>query len=270
MEKISDELVKSLINFGKKGIIALIIFIVGFKIINFIINKLKKGKVFNKLDKTTSSFLLSILSVILKVVIIITCAGEVGIPMTSIITLIGSIGLAIGLALQGGLSNIAGGVLIMIFKPFRVGDFIESGSNSGTVKEINIFNTIISTYDNRMIVIPNGDLSNSVVINYSKYPERMLDILVTVDYKSDLKLVRTVLLDIANDCKYRIEDKDILIALKEHSDSSLIYTFRIWVNNSDYWKARFELLEKIKTEFDKNNISIPFPQLDVHLENKKS
>ena len=117
-----------------------------------------------------------------------------------------------------------------------------------------------------MIVIPNGGLSNSVVVNYSKYPERMLDISVTVDYKSDLKLVKKVLLDIANNCEYRIENKDILIALKEHADSALVYTFRLWVKNSDYWKAKFELLEKIKMEFDNNKISIPFPQLDVHLD----
>jgi len=266
MDKISDELIKGLIEISKKGLIALIIFIVGFKIINFVIKKLKKGKVFNKLDKTTSSFLLSIISVILKAVVIITCAGELGIPMTSIVTLIGSIGLAVGLALQGGLTNIAGGLLIMIFKPFRVGDFIDNGSSSGTVKEINIFNTVLATYDNKMIVIPNGNLSNTVVTNYSRYPERMIDIPVTVDYKSDLKLVKKVLEDIAKDCKFRIESKDILIALKEHSDSSLIYTFRIWVDNKDYWTARFELLEKIKTEFDKHNISIPFPQLDVHLD----
>ena len=265
MEKISEEFIEGLISISKKGLVALIILIIGFKLINFFINRLKKGKIFNKLEKTTSSFLLSIISVLLKSIIIITCAGELGIPMTSIITLIGSIGLALGLALQGGLSNIAGGVLIMIFKPFKVGDYIDNGSNSGTVKEINIFNTVLSTYDNKMIVIPNGNLSNSVVINYSKYPDRMLDIPITVDYSSDLKLVKKVLNNIAENCPYRIENKDILIALKEHADSSLIFTFRIWVKNTDYWKARFELLEKIKEEFDKNNISTPFPQLDVHL-----
>lgn len=265
MHKISEELVNGLIDIGKRGLVALIILVIGFKVINFLINRLKKGKGFNKLEKTTSSFLLSIISVVLKSIVIITCAGELGIPMTSIITLIGSIGLALGLALQGGLSNIAGGVLIMIFKPFRVGDFIDNGSYSGSVKEINIFHTVLATYDNKMIVIPNGNLSNSIVTNYSKYPDRMLDILVTVDYGSDLDLVKKVLNDIAKKCQYRIEDKDILIALKEHSDSSLVYTFRIWVKNSDYWTARFELLEKIKREFDKNNISIPFPQLDVHL-----
>ena len=258
MDKISSELINGLVDIGKRGLIALIILIVGFKIVNFIINKMKK-------DKTAKSFLLSIIGVILKSIIVITCAGELGIPMTSIIALIGSIGLALGLALQGGLSNIAGGVLIMIFKPFKVGDFIDNGTYSGTVKEINIFNTIISTYDNKMVVIPNGCLSNSTVVNYSKYPERMLDIPVTVDYTSDLKQVKKVLEKIAKDCQYRIEDKDIVIALKEHSDSSLIYTFRIWVNNSDYWTAKFELLEKIKLEFDNNNISIPYPQLDVHV-----
>ena len=266
MKKIIDEFVNGSVYLVNRLIVASIILIIGFKLVNFLINRIKKGKGFNKLEKTTQSFLASILSVLLKSIVIVTCAGELGIPMTSIITLIGSVGLALGLALQGGLSNIAGGVMIMIFKPFKVGDFINNGTNSGTVKEINIFHTVLSTYDNKMIVIPNGNLSNSVVINYSRYPERLLDIPVTVDYKSNLNDVKKVLTKIANECQYRIEDKDILIALKEHSDSSLIYTFRIWVKNSDYWQAKFELLEKIKNEFDKNNISIPYPQLDVHLD----
>ena len=265
MEKISQELGNGLIDIAKRGTVAIIILVIGFKLVNFLLKRIKKGKGFNKLEKTTQSFLSSILSILLKCIVIITCAGELGIPMTSIITLIGSVGLALGLALQGGLSNIAGGVMIMIFKPFRVGDFIDNGTNSGTVKEINIFHTVLSTYDNKMIVIPNGNLSNSVVVNYSKYQERLLDITVTVDYKSDLETVKKVLTEIANDCQYRIENKEVLIALKEHSDSSLVYTFRIWVKNSDYWIAKFELLEEIKKEFDKNKISIPFPQLDVHL-----
>ncbi len=267
MEKISEELITGLIDIAKRSLIAIVILVIGFKLINFLLKRIKKGKGFNKLEKTTGSFLASCISILLKSIVIITCAGELGIPMTSIITLIGSIGLALGLALQGGLSNIAGGVLIMIFKPFRVGDFIDNGTYSGTVKEINIFHTTLSTYDNKMIVIPNGNLSNSTVINYSRYPERLLDITVTVDYKSNLEFVKKVLTDVVNNCQYKIDDKEILIALKEHADSALIYTCRIWVKNSDYWKARFELLETIKIEFDKNKISIPYPQLDVHLDN---
>ena len=266
MNNISEELVNGLVDITKRGVVALIILVIGFKLVNYFLKIIKKGKGFNKLEKTAQSFLLSILGVLLKSIVIITCAGELGIPMTSIITLIGSIGLALGLALQGGLSNIAGGVMIMVFKPFKVGDFIDNGTYSGAVKEINIFHTVLSTYDNKMIVIPNGNLSNSAVTNYSKYPERMLDITITVDYKSDLKNVKKVLNDIAEKCQYRIPDKDILIALKDYADSSLVYTFRIWVNNPDYWKAKFELLETIKNEFDKNGISIPYPQLDVHLD----
>ena len=266
MKKVLDELVDGSVYLVNRGIVALITLIIGFKIINFIIKRIKKGKGFNKLEKTTQSFLASLISILLKSVVIITCAGELGIPMTSIITLIGSVGLALGLALQGGLSNIAGGVMIMIFKPFKVGDYIDNGTSAGTVKEINIFHTVLSTYDNKVIVIPNGNLSNNVITNYSKYPERLLDITLSVDYKSDLKSVNKVLNDIAEKCQYRIPEKDVVIALKEHADSSLVYTFRIWVKNSDYWKAKFELLEKIKMEFDKNNISIPYPQLDVHLD----
>ena len=266
MQKLSEEFISEIVNFSKKGFIALLILITGFKLVNFIVKRLKNGIGFRKLEKTTQSFLASIVNVLLKSIVIITCAGEIGIPMTSIITLIGSVGLALGLALQGGLSNIAGGVLIMIFKPFKVGDFIDTGTYSGTVKEITIFNTNIDTYDKKMVVIPNGNLSSNVVVNYSKYPERILDLTITVDYKTDLKKVRKILNEVALKSEYCLKDKDITIGLKEHADSSLVYTFRIWVKNTDYWNAKFSLLEEIKNKFDENNISIPFPQLDVHLD----
>ena len=185
--------------------------------------------------------------------------------MTTVITIVGSAGLALGLALQGGLSNIAGGVMIMIFKPFKVGDFIDTHTDSGTVKAINIFHTIITTIDNRTVVLPNGNLCNSVVVNYTAMPERRVDLDVSVSYDSDIDKVRKVLQKVSDDCKYRLEDKETNIFLMKHDESALVFTYRMWVKTEDYWNARFETLENIKKEFDKNKISIPFPQMDVHV-----
>ena len=265
MEEILKNLTDKSSGFILDLLVALIIFIIGFRIVNFIESKLKKTHKFTKLDSSVKGFLISFLTIGLKTLIIVIVLSIVGVPMASLVTVIGSGAVAIGLALQGGLSNIAGGLMLLIFKPFKVGDFISANSMDGTVKSITMFYTTIVTPDNKTIQLPNGNLSNSVVTNYSRYPERLLDIPVSVDYKSNLENVKKVLNKIALECQYRIEDKDILIALKAHSESSLDFTFRIWVKNSDYWQAKFEILEKIKKEFDKNNISIPFPQLDVHV-----
>ena len=266
MKEINEKLIDGLITFGYKLVIAILILVIGFKLAKFILKRIKKGKWFKKLEKGTQTFIYSILNILLKGLVFLTAITELGIPMTSIIAVLGSFGLALGLALQGGLANIAGGVMIMLFKPFKVGDFIDTHADSGTVKEINIFNTVLNTYDNRTIVIPNGDLSNSVIVNYSTMKNRLLDIEVAVAYQSEIEKVKKVLLQIANNCKYRVKDEPILVALKEHGNSSLIFTFRIWVLKDDYSTAKFELLESIKKEFDKENISIPYPQLDVHLD----
>ena len=266
MEKIIDKILEALISFSGKLLIAGIVIIIGFKITKIIMKKIKKGKGFNKLEKSSQTFISSILNILLKGIIVITAITIIGIPMTSIVAVIGSAGLALGLALQGGLSNIAGGVMIMIFKPFKVGDYIDTHADSGTVKEINIFNTVLETVDKKLIIMPNGNLSNSVVINYSAMNERKLDLKFSVDYSSDIDKVKKILSDIALKNKYIIKEDDVLVALTEHADSALIFTFRMWVKSEDYWSARYEVLETVKKEFDKNKISIPFPQLDVHID----
>ena len=226
---------------------------------------IKKGRGFNKLDKSVSSFLLSFFKVMLNVLLFITVAGVIGIPSTSIITLLGSAGVAIGLAMQGGLSNIVGGIIILVFKPFKVGDFIDTHSDSGTVKGISIFYTTLVTPDNKIISIPNGNLANQVSVNYSKEPIRRLDINIDVSYENDVELVKKTLNSIINKEKRVIQDKDIFIRLTDYKESSMLYTIRIWVNSTDYWNVKFDLLEEIKKHFDKENISIPYNQLDVHI-----
>ena len=266
MEDMLDKLVNGLISFGGKLFVAILIIVVGFKFAKFIMNKLKKGRAFNKLEKSSQTFLCSIVNVIIKAMVLLIAITEIGIPMASIISLIGSFGVALGLALQGGLSNIAGGVTIMLFKPFKVGDYIDTHSDAGTVKDINIFSTVLQTYDNKLVVIPNGTLANTTIVNQTATKTRLLDIPVTVDYRSDIDKVKEILNKIIKESKYRLDKHDTLVALKEHGESALVFTTRMWVTSENYWPATYEMLETIKKEFDKEGISIPYPQLDVHLD----
>ena len=265
MEKLLDKLNDLWVDAGLKLIYVIIILFVGGKLIKLLTKMIKKGRGFNKLDKSVSSFLLSFIKVLMNVLLWITIAGVIGIPSTSIITLLGSCGVAIGLALQGGLSNIAGGLIILMFKPFKVDDFIDTHTDSGTVKSISLFYTTLVTPDNRVISIPNGNLANSVTVNFSKQADRRLDINIDVSYDNDIELVKKTLNEIINKEKRINKEKDVFARLTEYKDSSMIYTIRVWVNSTDFWNVKFDLLEKIKYEFDKNNISIPYNQIDVHM-----
>ncbi len=266
MQKIFSEMGDNLVRFGIKLLLAILIIVVGFKLVNFFMKRIKKGKGFLRIEKSSQTFISSVLTLILKIIVLFTAIAELGIPTSTIIAVVGSAGLALGLALQGGLSNIAGGVMIMIFKPFKVGDFVDTHADSGIVKEINIFHTVLNTYDNRLVVIPNGTLSNSTIVNYSSMKSRLLDVTVTVDYKSDIDEVKQVLREVAKKCKYRLPNEEILVALKEHGESALVFTTRVWVASDDYWTAKFDILENIKKALDEAKINIPYPQLDVHFD----
>ena len=186
MEKILSKLGDIGIDLGLKILYAIIILLVGTKLVNILIKITKKSRLFNKLDKSLASFLLSFIKIVLYIVLGITVAGTLGVPLTSMITVLGSAGLALGLALQGGLSNIAGGIIILLFKPFVVGDFIDTHEDSGTVRSISLFYTTLLTPDNKVISIPNGNLANEATVNYSKESKRRLDIDVEVSYKNDI------------------------------------------------------------------------------------
>lgn len=265
MKELLEELVNWLVKFSGKLFVAILIIVIGLKLVKFLMKRIKNSRSFKKLEKSSQTFIASILNILLKGIVFLTAITELGIPMTSIIAILGSAGLALGLALQGGLSNIAGGLMIMIFKPFKVGDFVDTHEDSGTVKEINIFHTVLKTYDNRLIVIPNAVMSNDVIVNYSAMEKRLLDLEISVDYNSDIDKVKDILTKLALNCKYRVKEDDILVALKEHADSSLKFTLRIWVLKDDYWNAKFELLEIVKKTFDKEKINIPYPKIDVNL-----
>ena len=268
MEKVIDKILEGSIDLVFKIILAVLVIVIGSKLIKVLVKKIKNGKLFQKIEKSSQTFISSCLSIVLKIIIFIIAITILGIPTTTIVTIVGSAGLALGLALQGGLSNIAGGVMIMLFKPFKVGDFIETNSENGTVKEINIFHTVLNTVDDRIVVIPNSGLSNSVVVNYSSMKTRKLDLKFSVGYNSDIDKVKSVLRNVALNSQYLIKnrEKDIYIVLSEHADNALIFTFRMPVNTTNYWDARFEVLEQVKKAFDEEGISIPYPQLDVHLD----
>jgi small conductance mechanosensitive channel len=189
----------------------------------------------------------------------------VGIATTSFVAILGAAGLAIGLALQGSLANFAGGVLILLFKPFKVGDYIEAQGYSGTVNEIQIFNTILKSLDNKTIIIPNGNLSNDCITNYSTEPLRRVDFVFGIGYEDDIKKAKEVLLTIIKSDSRVLKEPEPFVSIGELGDSSVNFTVRVWCNKEAYWDVYFDMFEKVKLEFDKQGISIPFPQRDVHL-----
>ena len=268
MEKVIDRLLDLGVSVGSKLLYTIVILIVGLRLIKWAVSLLKKSKLFQKIDKSLASFILSFVKILSYVVLFMTVASTLGVPLTSFVTILGSAGVAIGLALQGGLSNIAGGIIILLFKPFQVGDFIDTHADSGTVKSINLFYTVLVTADNKVISIPNGNLANQPTVNYSKNELRRLDVDFSVSYKNDLEEVKKVLGNIIKDDERVVieEGKEPFIGITNYLDSSVNYTVRVWVKNSDYWNLKFYMLEESKKKFEENKIEIPYPQLDVHIE----
>ncbi len=266
MEKLLDKLNDLWVDAGLKIIYVLVILIVGGKLIKLITRLITKGRAFKKLDPSVASFLLSFIKVTLNIILFVTIAGVIGIPSTSIITLLGSAGVAIGLAMQGGLSNIAGGLIILIFKPFKVGDFIDTHTDSGTVKSISLFYTTLTTIDNRTVSIPNGSLANSSSVNYSNEKERRLDINLDISYNNKIDDVKKSINSVLSKEKRIIKEKDVFVRLTDYHESSIVYTIRVWVPKEEYWNVKFDILENLKEKFEKDGIQIPYNQLDVHID----
>ena len=267
MENIISTLSVYAVDIAGKLILSIIILFIGLKLVKLIVKLITKGVIFQNLDPAVQTFLKSFLSIAFKVLVIITAAGVLGVNMASFITIFGSVAVAIGLSLQGSLSNIAGGLIILIFKPFKIGDFITVCGESGTVSEIGIFYTHLKTVDNKKIIIPNSNVTNDKLINASAQNIRRVDISVSVGYESDIDKVKNILTDIANAHPMVIDEPEPPLArLSNHGDSALEFAFRVWCKAENYWAVKFDLNETIKKEFDKNNISIPYPQLDVHID----
>ena len=250
-----------------KIVLALAIFFLGKMaakwLTKFIIKTLNKT---GQIDDTLESFLSSVIYGILLVLVVLSALGQLGVETTSFIAIIGAVGLAVGLAFQNTLSNISAGVMIVIFKPIKVGEFVEAGGASGSVEEINIFNTIMKTGDNKTIIIANSNIINKNIVNYSRKKTRRVDLTFGIGYDDDLKLAKEILIDILQKDERILKDPAPLVAVSELADSSVNFVTRSWVKSSDYWGVYFDTLEKVKLKFDKKGISIPYPQMDVHLD----
>ncbi|MFT6028913.1 MAG: small conductance mechanosensitive channel [Oleiphilaceae bacterium] len=255
---------EALINYGPKVLLAIFTLIIGLWIIKKIVNK--TNVTFTaKADPSLASFLSSLASVILKLMLFIAVASMVGIQTTSFIAVLGAAGLAVGLALQGSLANFAGGVLILLFKPFKVGDVIEAQGHVGVVKHIQIFCTILTTADNRIVIIPNGPLSNGSLVNINQETTRRIDFSFGIGYGDDIDKTKAVLEGLVAAETRILKDPAHLIVVEALADSSVNFKVRVWVNTADYWGVNFAMIEAVKKTFDKEGISIPFPQQDVHM-----
>ncbi len=251
---------------GIKILIAVLVLFIGLKLTKIFTRFFKKNRAMSKMDVSIKGFLMNFLNIALKIVVIITAASIIGLPTASVITVVGSAGVAIGLALQGSLSNIAGGLILLLFKPFHVGDTILVEGETGTVTEIGIFYTKIITPDNRDVIFPNGVVSNEKMVNISANRTRRADFLYSVGYDSDIDQVKKILEECVRECEFVLDDPLPTIFLSEQADSALIFSVYAWCECDLYLNLRSDLTERVKKAFDANHIKIPYPQLDVHIE----
>ncbi len=265
VEKILEKITNMAVEYGPKLLGAIVVLIIGSWVIKAINKRFAKILDKRNVDESLKPFLRSLFAILLRVMLIISVLGMVGIQMTSFIAILGAAGLAVGMALSGTLQNFAGGVMILLFKPFRVGDFIEAQGYIGTVKEIQIFVTILTTLDNKTIIIPNGGLSNSSLTNYSVEPLRRVDWTFGIGYGDSVKKARKVIAKLAAEDDRILKDPELFIGLAELGDSSVNFAVRAWVKAEDYWGVFFDMNEKVYNTFDKEGLNIPYPQMDVHL-----
>jgi len=257
------------IDFGINLVIALAIFYVGKFVISLVVRGIHKVMQAQEIDKTLETFACNLVSMVLLVVVVIAAIGQLGIQTTSFIAIFGAAGLAVGLALQGSLSNFAAGVLIVLFRPYKVGDFIEAAGISGVVEQVQILTTMFKTSDNKQIIVPNGQIMNSIITNYSANDTRRVDMMVGVSYDDDLDEVRSTLQELIDAEDRILDDPACTIAVSALADSSVNFVVRPWVKTSDYSGVMFDMTEAIKKRFDREGISFPFPQQDVHLHTVK-
>lgn len=253
---------------GVKLVIGLFVLFILFKIINVISKKFKKRMEKKNKDKTITSVIYQILRKGLKILAILIFLGYVGIDTAGIGTVIASLGVGIGLALQGSLSNFAGGIVILILRPFKIDDYIEAQGEGGTVENIGIFYTTLVTPDNKIVMIPNGTLANGTMTNYSAKELRRVDFNFSISYDADVEKAKRVIWDVIINTKNVLDEPSPFVRLKEYGSSAVDITTRVWVKNADYWTVYFDMMESIKEEFAKANIEIPYNQLDVHVKNK--
>ena len=255
-----------IIPWGINILMAVAIFVIGRWLARLLLGITDKMMTRTGMDPMLVRFVHSILNALLLLVIIIAALDRLGVNTTSFIALIGAAGLAVGLALQGSLQNFAAGVLLIVFRPFKVGHFVEAGGAAGVIEEIGIFSTRMKSGDNREIIVPNGAIYGGMITNYSARDTRRIDMVFGIGYGDDIRKAREIIKGILDADERILKDPEPLIAVGELANSSVNFNVRPWVNNADYWNVRFDVTEKIKLAFDENGISIPFPQMDVHLD----
>ena len=264
LQKFSEEAMAWLWEFIPDLIVAIITLILGLWVIRFINHFVKRFFEKKDYDEALETFLQSFIRISLKVILFVVVITQLGVKSSSLVAMLGAAGLAVGLALQGSLANFAGGVLILVFRPFRVGDFISAQGVDGTVKEISIFTTKLNTFGNQLAIIPNGQLSNNNIINYNAEPMRRDKIDVGIGYSSDIKKAKDILLDLCQGHEKILKEPAPEVYVGELADSAVTLSLRFWAKNEDFWAAHFYVLENLKYRFDQEGIEIPFPQIDVH------
>ena len=266
LETMTTRLLDWALSSGIKLIIGTIIIVIGFKIINKLSKKFIDFAERRSLDMTLIKFIKSLINYSLKILLVLVVAsGYWKLELSGLAAIVASAGVAIGLALQGSLSNFAGGFIILLLRPFKVGDYIQAAGLEGAVEQIGVFYTTLTTVDNKVVLIPNGTLSNGSLINFSAKDTRRVDLIFSVGYECDILKVRRVLNDIVKEHKLILDYPEPFVGLVEQADSSLNFTVRAWVKTPDYWTVYFDLLESVKLRFDEEEISIPYPQMDVHV-----
>ncbi len=269
-QKYFDQIIDMVVAYGAKILLAIVVLIIGLVVIKRVLKTVRKMLEKRKVDPSLTPFLTSIIGALLKIMLVISIASMVGVEMTSFVAILGAAGLAVGLALQGSLANFAGGVLILILKPFKVGDFIEGAGHSGTVREIQVFYTYLTTPSGQEIIIPNAQLSNNSVTNYSFNDTRRLDMTFGIGYGDDIDKAKQIISDLANAEKRFLDEQGITIFVEALADSSVNIRLRAWTTNADYWDVLNGFNEKIKKAFDAAGVGIPFPQMDLHLVEDKT
>src|SRR5210317_601703 len=265
LEGILDALKVNAFEWAEHIVLAIVIFWIGMRVVKVMMRAFTKALTLREVDASLSTFLQSFLKIALQAVVVIATINQLGVETTSFVALLGAAGLAVGMALSGTLQNFAGGVMILIFKPFKVGDFIEAQGYAGTVNAIQIFNTILKTPDNKTIIIPNGGLSTASMVNYSTEPTRRVDWTFGIAYGDDIDKAKEVLRSLLATNESVLKDPAPFVELAELADSSVNFTVRAWVNAADYWTVHFYMLDMVYRRFAEEGLNIPFPQMDVHV-----
>ncbi len=265
LETILKKITELTMVFGPRLIAAIAVLVIGWWVVKAITRAVERNIDSQEVDETLKPFVVSVVNILLKTMLVISVLGMLGMQMTSFIAVLGAAGLAVGMALSGTLQNFAGGAMILLFRPFKVGDFIDAQGHAGTVSEIQVFNTILKTPDNKTVIIPNGELSNASMVNFSTEEERRIDWTVGIGYGDDVDQARQVIKALCDQDARILKEPELLIAVSELGDSSINFAVRAWVKAGDYWPVYFEMNEKIYKTFDQEGLNIPYPQMDVHV-----